>query len=130
MVVGRVSLFVVLVALAIQAGWSAAAQPPGLPIEEDLTSRTFTIRVVNEMRDPIHFKMVGGPGRSYFQGTLRQGQSHSRRGVTFGDKALCIWDATRQNLRMVWAVRVDRNGVVRIPEAAPVGELRLEIQPE
>lgn len=84
--------------LSLAAAWVCAtavsiavAQPPVVPIEEDLSTKAFTIRVVNGGSTPLYYKIVGGPGKSFVHQTLQPGQSETET-ASGGEKVLAVWD--------------------------------------
>jgi len=111
MTTSRKSLLAVILIVMLAASWAVAQRPPTIRVQEDLSDRDFRIRVVNQLKHSVYYKLVGGKGRGYAYQTLRPGEASTRDPSSGGEKVLCVWD---MNGRVVMAcvVLVDRNGKI------------------
>ncbi len=119
-----------LAALMLAALPALAQRPPRIPVQQDLASRSFRIRVVNKLNIPIYYKLVGGRGKSYVHQTLRPGDSEPDT-VTGGEKVLCVWNLDDEVIT-VGVVLVDRSGRIVIEgweEAEPAAGAKSAAKP-
>jgi hypothetical protein len=135
MLMRRVCVLTALLVLTVAALPALAQRPPRIRVQQDLSDRSFRIRVVNQLDIPIYYKLVGGRNKSYVHQTLRPGESE-REQATGGEKVLCVWDLDNRVI-MACVVFIDRNGKIVLggsgndepPSPAPALP-RMEMAPE
>ncbi len=81
----------------------------------DPSPQIFSVRVVNDSKITFYYKLVGGPGRPYYDHqTLVPAQSELED-ATGGDKVLCIWTPSG-TLLGAWRTVVNGSGKIVIAD--------------
>lgn len=74
----------------------------------------YTATVVNHSKGEIYYKIVGGKGKVFSDGTLQPNLQLSHA-VSGGDKVVCIWD-DGGSLLAAWRLSITGNCTITVPD--------------
>lgn len=110
---GKIGVTLLLVVIAATVA-SVFVTPLFLHAQTPEAVPTFSATVVNRSKGEIYFKIVGGQGKSFVEGTLQPNFKTTQQ-ATRGDKVVCVWNKEGY-LLAAWRLMVVGNCTITVPE--------------
>lgn len=108
---GKIGVAFLMVVIAVTAAPVLVA-PLILHAQTRVAVQSYSATVINRTKGEIYFKIVGGKGKTFIEGTL-QPNFKSTQAASYGDKVVCIWDK-EGSLLAAWRLTVVGNFTITV----------------